>query len=197
MRLQYFQAATPARAVRAPPHKHRAICQLNAEKKCWLFRNSVLPLCSYQTLATGHKDLLQILPPNYSQCFCTAWQTFVRAAAGLARVVAVSSARNQARSGKNLPAAVLPYVNPRTGQRTHVSSPHTRTFAGTHLKIRRIVRLCIITLRIAASRHISAHPRLPTRPISRPLRPYFSFTSENCRQEPKMISCRRESRLSR
>jgi len=35
----------------------------------------------------------------------TARQTFVRAAAGLARVVAVSSAKNQARSGKHLPAA--------------------------------------------------------------------------------------------
>ena len=153
-------------------------CQLNVDKNFWLFKKSMLPLCSYQTLPTGHKDLLLALPPDCSQCFGTARQTFVRAAAGLARVVAVSSDKNQARSGKHLPAAALPYVNPRTGQRTHVSSPHTRTFAGTHLKIRRIVRLCNIELRTAASRPICTHPRPPTCPISRPLRP-FSRSFEN------------------
>jgi len=92
----------------------------------------------------------------------------------MARVVAVSSAKNQARSGKHLPAAASSCVDPQTAQRTHVSSTHTRTFAGTHLKTRRIVRLCIITLCTAASRRISAHPRPPTRPIGRPLQPFFS-----------------------
>ena len=66
-----------------------------------------------------------------------------------------------------------------TAQRTHVSRPHTRTFAGTHLKIRRIVRLCTIKLHTAASRRISAHPRPSTRPISRPLRPFFETSFEN------------------
>ena len=169
MRVKYFQAATPARKVLAAPHKHEAIFQSNADQNCWLFRNSVLPPCSYQTLPARHKDLLQTLPPDCSQCCCTARQTFVRAAAGMARVVAVSSAKNQARSGKHLPAAASSCVDPQTAQRTHVSSTHTRTFAGTHLKTRRIVRLCIITLRTTASRRISAHPRPPTRPIARPL----------------------------
>jgi len=91
----------------------------------------------------------------------------------MARVVAVSSAKNQARSGKHLPAAASSCVDPQTAQRTHVSRTHTRTFAGTHMKTRRIVRLCIITLRTAASRRISAHPRPPTRPIGRPLQPIF------------------------
>jgi len=117
-------------------------------------------------------------PPYYSQRFCTARQTFVHAAAGLARVLAVSSAKNQARSGKHLPAAASSCVDPQTAQRTHVSSTHTRTFAGTHLKTRRIVRLCIITLCTAASRRISAHPRPPTRPIARPLQPFSRFLSK-------------------
>jgi len=94
----------------------------------------------------------------------------------MARVVAVSSAKNQARSGKHLPAAASSCVDPQTAQRTHVSSTHTRTFAGTHLKTRRIVRLCIITLCTAASRRISAHPRPPTRPIGRPLQPFFEIS---------------------
>jgi len=115
-------------------------------------------------------------PPYYSQRFCTARQTFVHAAAGLARVLVVSSAKNQARSGKHLPAVASSCVHPQTAQRTHVSSTHTRTFAGTHLKTRRIVRLCIITLCTAASRRISAHPRPPTRPIGRPLQPFFEIS---------------------
>ena len=176
MTLQYFRAATPVHAVRAPPHKQGAKCQTNVDKNCWLFRNSVLPLCSYQTLPTRHKDLLLALPPYYSQRFCTARQIFVRAAAGLARVVAVSSTKNQARCGKHLPAAASSCVDPQTARRTHVSSTHTRTFAGTHLKTRRIVRLCIITLHTAASRRISAHPRPPTRPIGRPLQPFFEIS---------------------
>ena len=120
-----------------------------------------------------HKDLLLALQPYYSQRFGTARQSFVRAAAGLAMVVAVSSAKNQARSGKHLPAAASSCVDPQTAQRTHVSSTHTRTFTGTHLKPSRIVRLCNITLRTAASRRISAHPRPPTRQIARPLRHFF------------------------
>ena len=106
----------------------------------------------------------------------TARQTFVRAAAGLARVLAVSSAKNQARSGKHLPATVSSCVDPQTAQRTHVSSTHTRTVAGTHLKTRRIVRLFIITLHTSACRRISAHPRPPTRPIGKPLRPFFEIS---------------------
>ena len=117
-------------------------------------------------------------PLYYSQRLCTARQTFVRAAAGMARVVAVSSAKNQARSGKHLAADASSCVDPQTAQRTHVSRTHTRTFAGMHMKTRRIVWLRIITLRTASSRRISSHPRLPTRLIGRPLQPFSRFLSK-------------------
>jgi len=108
----------------------------------------------------------------------------------MARVVAVSSAKNQARSGKHLPAAASSCVDPQTAQRTHVSRTHTRTFAGTHMKTRRIVRLCIITLRTTASRRISAHPRPPTRPIARPLRHFRDFFPNRLHGSVVRILCR-------
>jgi len=104
---QYFRTVTPSRAVRAPPHKRRAKCQLNVDKNCWLFRNSVLPLYSCQTLPARHKDLLLAVPPYYSQRFCTARQTLVRDAASLAKVMAVDGAKHGVRGGKGLPATGL------------------------------------------------------------------------------------------
>ena len=107
MTPQYFRTVTPSRAVRAPPHKRGAKCQLNVDKNCWLFRNSVLPLYSCQTLPARHKDLLLAVPPYYSQRFCTARQTLVRDAASLAKVMAVDGAKHGVRGGKGLPATGL------------------------------------------------------------------------------------------
>jgi len=79
----------------------------------------------------------------------------VRATADLAKLTAGGSAKNQARGSDTCPP--LPCSDPLVAQRTNVSSPHTRTFAGTHLKIRRILRLGHGTLRTAASRHPRAY----------------------------------------
>jgi len=104
---RYFRAVTPSRAVRAPPHKQGAKCQSNVDKNFWLFKNSVLPLFSYQTLPARHKDLLLARPPYYSQRFFTARQTVVRDAASLAKVMAVDGAKHGVRDGKGLPATGL------------------------------------------------------------------------------------------
>ena len=57
------------------------------------------------------------------------------------------------------------------------------------MKTRRIVRLCIITLRTTASRRINAHPRPPTRPIARPLRHFRDLFPNSLHGSVLRIRC--------
>ena len=60
----------------------------------------------------------------------------------------------------------VPSKSRSSGQRTQISSLHNRTFAGTHLRIRRIVQLGDVTLLSTAYHRISAYPRPPYEPNS-------------------------------
>jgi len=75
------------------------------------------------------------------------------AVAGPAKEMTVDSAKNVAHDIKCLlTVSMHPHVSDfLTAQRTHVSSPHKRIFAGTHLETPRIMRLGDGTLRTAAS----------------------------------------------
>jgi len=181
VRVKYFQAATPARKVLAAPHKHKAIFQSNADQNCWLFRNSVLPLYSCQTLPARHKDLLMAVPPYYSQRFCTARQTFVRDTASLANVMAVDGAKHGVRGGKSLPATGLAMSPiPALVKRPRFKTPraHVCDHAPENTQ-NRAARCCYAT-----------HSRLtsPQRPFSSAYMPYLPISSTILRHSSKECS---------
>jgi len=90
--------------------------------------------------------------------FCTAQQTLVRIAVGLARVIAVRSTENQARGCKHLPATALLSggLDPLAAQRSHVSRPLTRTFATVSTLVCLFVCLLTVTHTI-----ITVRQRIP------------------------------------
>jgi len=63
-------------------------CSCTVTKRCQQFMKTLCGLCCF------------------SQCFCTAQQTIVRAAADLAKAMAVGTAKNQDRGTQHIPAAV-------------------------------------------------------------------------------------------
>jgi len=178
VRVKYFQAATPARKVLAAPHKHKAIFQSNADQNCWLFRNSVLPLYSCQTLPACHKDLLLAVPPYYSQRFCTARQTLVRDAASLAKVMAVDGAKHGVRDGKGLPATGLAMSPiPALVNRPRFKTPrsHVCNHAPENTQ-NRAARCCYAThSRLTSPQRPFSSTYVPYLPISLPLRAALIF----------------------
>ena len=157
MRLRYFQTATPVCTV-CTPRKHQAKSRPYTDANVWPFRNSMLPLCRHSKRSQLPTQPSADSATNQRCFFCTAQQIDVRAAAGPASVLAVSSAKNLAHVGKHLPAEA---ARPWQGKNHSFQAPYAREFMGMHLKIRGFTRLGNITLRIAASRLIGAHSRPP------------------------------------
>jgi len=62
---------------------------------------------SRHTLSAAHTAPVLTRPPNHQVYFGKAPQTYVRAAASLARVIAVDGAKHGVRGGKSLPATGL------------------------------------------------------------------------------------------
>ena len=182
MTPQYFRTVTPSRAVRAPPHKQGAKCQLNVDKKFWLFKNIVLPLYSYQTLPARHKDLLLARPLYYSQRFCTARQTLVRDAASLVKVMAVDGAKHGVRGGKGLPAtglAMLPIPALIKRPRFKTSRAHVCNHAPENTQ-NRAARCCYSTHSLLTSSQLPfSSAYVPYLPIS----PTISLVNKDCSQK--------------
>jgi len=94
----------------------------------------------------------------------------VRAAGSLVLIMAVDCAKHGVAANACSPLASPCCQSLRSSEITFKLRPHTRIFASTRLKTRRITRPGSVILRTAASRHLSSRALPPACQIGRSLR---------------------------